>query len=204
MNEDEMYDQYVRENSRAASPLRAPRRPHDRRAVFTQVFKAFPKWLGLYIGVVGLFSFNCFILEEAFQTVMFGSWGAFNAKEYHLIKHEIKTQETLRTTLQTVNNIGGWLNPFGWFAYQGYVNAEREWIDATKAKLFAEAPEQFVGETVSFTFTPQEEEIMHGYSVYVNGKIKVMAKNPGNVITGEVKGCTREGVCLIDARKGEY
>jgi hypothetical protein len=161
-------------------------------------FKNFSKWFGLYLGFVGLFSFNSFILEEAFQTVMFGSWGAFQAREYRLIKHELATQETLRTTLQVVNNIGGWLNPFGWFAYNGYVNAEREWIDATKAKLFAEAPEVFDGEVVTFTFTPQEEEPLDGYSAYKNGTVTVLSKNIKPVITGKVKAA--DGKIIIDAR----
>ncbi len=119
---------------------------------------------------------------------MFGSWGAFQAREYRLIKREIATQEKLRTTLQIVNNIGGWLNPFGWFAYQGYVDAEREWIDATKAKLFAEAPEIFVGEIVTFTFQPQEQEIADGYNIYRNGNLEIhTAGNITPAVTGKVK-----------------
>jgi hypothetical protein len=153
-----------------------------------ELMKKITKWFGFYLGVVGLFSFNCFILEEAFQTVMFGSWGAFQAREYRLIKREIATQEKLRTTLQIVNNIGGWLNPFGWFAYKGYVDAEREWIDATKAKLFAEAPEIFVGEIVTFTFQPQEQEIADGYNIYRNGNLEIhTAGNITPAVTGKVK-----------------
>lgn len=150
--------------------------------------KKITKWFGFYLGVVGLVSFNCFILEEAFQTVMFGSWGAFQAREYRLIKREIATQEKLRTTLQIVNNIGGWLNPFGWFAYKGYVDAEREWIDATNAKLFAEAPEVFNGEIVTFTFQPQEQEIADGYNIYRNGNLEIHATGDiSPVVTGKVK-----------------
>lgn len=161
--------------------------------------KKLAKYFGLYLGFVGLFSFNSFVLEEAFQTVMFGSWGAFQAREYRLIKREIATQEKLRTTLQVVNNIGGWLNPFGWFAYQGYVNAEREWIDATKTKLFAEAPEVFNGETVTFTFTPQEQEIADGYNIYRAGNLEVhSARNITSVVTGKVR--AENGKIVVDAR----
>ena len=153
----------------------------------TKFFKAIFKWFGLYLGIVGIFSFNCFILEEAFQTVMFGSWGAFQAREYRLIKREIATQESLRTTLNIVNNIGGWINPFGWFAYRGYVNAEREWIDATRAKLFAEAPEVFAGEVVTFNFTPQEEEIGEKYNYYRNGLLTVISVKPvKGTVTGRI------------------
>lgn len=161
--------------------------------------KKLAKYFGLYLGIVGLFSFNCFILEEAFQTVMFGSWGAFQAREYRLIKKELATQETLRATLNIINNIGGWLNPFGWFAYKGYVDAEREWIDATNAKLFAEAPEVFNGEIVTFTFQPQEQEIADGYNIYRNGNVEIYsAGNITPVVTGKVK--TESGKIIIDAR----
>lgn len=164
--------------------------------------KEFPKWFALYLGLVGLIGFNCFILEEAFQTVMFGSWGAFEAREYRLIKKEIAIQEKLRSTLRTINNIGGWLNPFGWVAYNGYVAAEREWIDATKAKLFAECPECFIGEIVTFTFTPQEEEIdRDGLSLYRNGRIIVKGKNIGRIVTGKVISMKDSGTILIDARQ---
>lgn len=157
-----------------------------------------PKWIGIYLGLVGLFSFNCFILEESFQTVMFGSWGAFEAREYRLIKREIQTMEGLRTTLKVVNNVGGWLNPFGWVAYNGYVNAEREYIDALRAKLFANAPEVFHGDIVSFSFLPQEEEIQDGYSLYKNGRVTVMARVLTPVVTGRVTATGQH--ITIDAR----
>jgi len=157
-----------------------------------------PKWIGIYLGLVGLFSFNCFILEESFQTVMFGSWSAFDAREYRLIKREIQTMEGLRTTLKVVNNVGGWLNPFGWVAYNGYVNAEREYIDALRAKLFANAPEVFHGDVVSFSFVPQEEEPQDGYSLYKNGRITVAAKTLQPVVTGRVTVNGQQ--VLIDAR----
>lgn len=172
-----------------ASPpggLNVPSRLSHSWTVFKKILTEFPKWFGLYLALCGLFSFNNFILEEAFQTVMFGSWGAFEAREYRLIKREIATMEKLRTTLKVVNNCGGWLNPFGWFAYQGYVDAEREYIDATKAKLFAQAPEVFEGEVVTFTFIPQETEPGDGYNTYRNGRISVIASKLDRIVTGKV------------------
>jgi hypothetical protein len=157
-------------------------------AKFKKFMTAFPKWAGLYFGLAGLVTFNCFILEEAFQTVMFGSWGAFDAKEYRLLKREIQTMEGLRTSLNVINNIGGWINPFGWVAYNGYVRAEREYIDALRAKLFAHAPEVFDGEVVTFTFTPLEEEPgENGMNRYKNGRITVLSPRISPVVTGKIK-----------------
>lgn len=169
-------------------------------AVSKTILKNFPKWFGLYLGLCGLWGFSCFIAEEAFQTVQFASWGAFEAKEYRLIKREIGTQEKLRTTLQTINNIGGWLNPFGWYAYQGYVDAEREWIDATKAKLFANAPEVFAGEIVTFTFIPQEEEPGDKYNYYRNGRITVISNKIEPIVTGRVT-VDSNNMIIIDTRE---
>lgn len=166
---------------------------------FKDIMQTIPKWLGLYLAFAGLFTFNCFILQEAFQTVMFGGWGAFQAKEYRLIKRQIATMETLRTTLQVVNNIGGWFNPFGYVAYAGYVNAEREYIDATKGRLFAEAPEMFEGEVVTFTFVPQEEEPMDGYSMYRNGTMSVISQKLQSTVTGLV--IITNGKIIVDERK---
>lgn len=156
--------------------------------VFKKVITTFPKWFGLYLGLCGLVTFNCFILEEGFQTVMFSSWSSFDAREYRLIKREIQTLRGLQFALNVMNNIGGWLNPFGWVAYRGYVNAEEEYIHAMDAKLFANAPELYNGEIVTFTFTPQEEEPGdNGLSYYHNGKITVVSRKITPVVTGEVQ-----------------
>lgn len=155
--------------------------------IFKKVITTFPKWFGLYLGLIGLVTFNCFILEEGFQTVMFSSWAAFDAREYRLIKREVQTLKSLKNTLNIINNIGGWINPFGWVAYNGYVRAENEYIDAMNAKLFANAPELFDGEIITFTFHPQEEEPGENNKTYYrNGKITVVATKITPVVTGRV------------------
>lgn len=166
---------------------------------FKDKMHSFPKWFGIYLAFTGIFTFNCFILQEAFQTVMFGGWGAFQAKEYRLIKRQLATMEKLRTTLIIVNYAGGWLNPFGYVAYAGYVKAEREYIDATGARLFAEAPEMFVGEVVTFTFTPQEEEPNGDHSIYRNGAMSVISRSLKPIVTGMV--LMENGKIFVDERK---
>jgi hypothetical protein len=185
-------------NSLQPDDLVAPPPGSKHREKIVSFLKAFPKWFGFYLGVVGLFSFNCFILEEAFQTTMFASWAAFDAREYRLVKREIDTLETLRVTLKVVNLAGGWTNPFGFVAYGGYVDAEREYIDALSAKLFAQAPELFDGEIVTFEFMHQEEEPKDGYSEFHNGRITVLARELGSTVTGRVM--ATNGKIIIDAR----
>jgi hypothetical protein len=159
---------------------------------------SFPKWFAVYLGIVGLFSFNCFILEEAFQTVMFSTWQAFDAREYRLVKRSLATMEKARTTLVIVNNVGNWLNPFGWVAYNAYADAEQEYIDAVRAKLFANAPELFDGETITFTFRPQESEPADRGMAYRNGQIIVLAMKEPSIVTGKVM--TKNGNVIVDMR----
>lgn len=178
--------------------------PNHRKAwrIIKSIFTNFPKWFGLYLGLAGLFTFNCFILEEAFQTIMFGSWSAFDAKEYRLVKREIAAMEKMLGSLNTINNLGGWLNPFGYIAYRGYVTAEREYIDALSAKLFAYAPEQFHGEVVTLTFIAQEEEPSDGFTKYRNGRVTVWATQAGTIYTGLVTAKNQQ--IVIDAREGSH
>lgn len=159
----------------------------------------FPKWFGLYLGLAGLFTFNCFILQEAFQTVMFSTWGTFEARDYRLVKRQIDTMEGIRTTLKVVNNTGNWVNPFAWVAYQGYVDAAREYIDGTKAQVFAMAPELFEGEQITFVFRHLEAEHADGYAYYRNGIVTVMAMKESSHYTGLVT-VAADGKVIIDAR----
>jgi hypothetical protein len=159
----------------------------------------FPKWFGLYLGLAGLITFNLFILEEAFQTCMFGGWPAADAQEWRLVKRNIETMEKLRTTLIVVNNIGGWIHPFAWIAYDAYGKSEREYIDGLTAKCFANCPECFNGEKVTFTFKPQEEYPEDGYWKLINGATTVFIRQRTPVITGIVK-ILEDGTTLVDAR----
>jgi len=160
--------------------------------------KEFPKWFGLYLGIAGLITFNLFILEEAFQTALFSSWPAADVQEWRLVKRTIGVMEKLHTTLVWSNNIGGWVNPFAYVAYSGYAKSEELYIDALKAKVFANAPELFDGEIVTFTFFPQEEEVLDGYSVFRNGRLNVIATKIDKTVTGKVK--VYDEKVFIDAR----
>jgi len=148
--------------------------------------KEFPKWFGLYLALAGLITFNLFILEEAFQTCMFGGWQAADVGEWRLIKRNINTMEGLHKPLIVTNYVGGWLNPFAFVSYKGYAKSEREYIDGLRAKCFANAPELFEGETVTTAFVPNEEERLGGAWLYKNGRLSVVAMRRLPVYTGVV------------------
>lgn len=137
--------------------------------------KEFPKWFGLYLALAGLITFNLFILEEAFQTCMFGSWPAADVGEWRVVKRNLKTMEGLHDTLVVTNYVGGWINPFAFVSYSGYAKAEREYMDGLRAKVFANAPELFAGEKVTTAFVPNEEERLGGAWLLRNGRVSVLA-----------------------------
>lgn len=149
--------------------------------------KEFAKWFGLYLGVAGIITFNLFILEEAFQTCMFGGWQAADVGEWRLIKRNIDTMEGLHKTLIITNYIGGWLNPFAFVSYQGYAKAEREYIDGLTAKCFANAPELFAGKRMTVSFIPNEEERLEGAWLFKNGRLSVIAMRRLPEYTGIVE-----------------
>lgn len=160
---------------------------------------AFPKWFGLYLGLAGLITFNLFILEEAFQTVMFASWPAADAQEWRLVKKNIGTMEKLRTTLITMNNIGGWVNPIAWFAYDAYGDAEQQYIKGLSAKCFSNCPECYADEKVTFTFIPQSEENETDHLKLTNGNITVLTTAKTPVVTGVVR-ILEGGSVIVDTR----
>jgi hypothetical protein len=134
----------------------------------------FPKWFGLYLGIAGLSTFSMFIMEEAFQTCMFGSWPAADVGEWRLVKRNLQTMEGLHSTLATMTTVGGWINPFAYFAYRGYEKAEREYIDALRAKCMANCPECFAGEEFSVEFNVKEKEIIERGWMAKNGVLYVL------------------------------
>ena len=167
-------------------------------SITKKVLQAFPKWFGLYLGLTGLITFNLFIMEEAFQTVMFSTWAAKDAKEWRLVKRSTETMEAFRTTLIVMNGLGGWMNPFCYVSYNAYAKSEREYIDALRAQVFANAPELFAGEKTTFSFIEQETEYEGDFMKLRNGALTVMTKTKKAVYTGKV---TVDGdQIIVDAR----
>lgn len=170
-------------------------------AVSKTILKNFPKWFGLYLGLCGLWGFSCFIAEEAIQTAIFSVWQSIPCEEWRLVKHSITTMEAARTTMLTINNLGGQINPFAYYSYQAYGATSKEYIEALKARTFANAPELFKDETVTFTFNPSETEPMDGYFILKNGRVSVIAltEQIPQVVTGKVQIINKR--ITIDLRK---
>jgi len=106
------------------------------------------------IAVLGIFTFPLFILEEATQVAIWGTWQA-DKTELHILKAGINVVESLNTTAKSINYIGGWLHPLSFLSYRGYAKSIDFWIMASKSKILANDPRLMDGETLTFLFRPQ-------------------------------------------------
>ena len=124
------------------------------------------------VTILGLITFSLFILEEAFQTVMFGTWPAQDAQDWDTVMAGTDLMEGIITTLNVVNYACGWLQPLAFIAYRSYGKAGRFYIKGLRSKVFARSPKSFKNREHEFIFHPKR--IVNG--ALVNGKITIYPK----------------------------
>lgn len=172
------------------------------------MIKKLVKGLLAYITIAGVVTLSLFMLEEAFQTAMFGTWAAQDAQQWQVVKTGADIMTGQARTLRTVNNLFGWIQPLAWFSYHAYADSADLYVDALRSKTFAHAPELFVGEPIDFYFTPtrqyQEHDDYFGWWVAQGSRILVLVDSPlpqgrSSRIMGEV-GQTVDGILFIDLR----
>jgi len=136
-----------------------------------QRIKTLLQMAAIVISLMGVVTFSLFILEEAFQTAMFGTWPAQDAKDWRLAKIGLDTQKKIVWWMKLVNYTVGWVQPLGFIAYANYARSSDYYMDGLGAKIFANCPECFDDEEFTFTFYPQtvtgNELINHNVRVMV-------------------------------------
>jgi hypothetical protein len=138
------------------------------------VFKTILTILMAYITIAGLVTFSLFILEESFQTVMFGTWSAQDAKRWDIVKMGCDLMDKTARTIHLLNYTLGWIQPIAFISYRFYAISSSYYVKSLRAKCFAYAPELFEGEKVSFNFTPDTFETLDDSSILAtSGKIGV-------------------------------
>lgn len=118
------------------------------------------------VTILGLITFSLFILEESFQTVMFGTWPAQDAQDWDTVMAGTDLMEGIVTTLAVINYTCGWLQPLAFVSYRSYGKAARYYIQGLRSKVFAMAPATFDGREHEFVFRPQR--IVNGALVNSN------------------------------------
>jgi hypothetical protein len=136
--------------------------------------KTFLWLIGTYITIVGVVTFSQFILEEAIQTAIWGTWPSQDAKQWHLVKKGAAVIDSINTTLKIITYTFGWIQPLAMIGYLNYAKSTDYYLDGLNAKAFAFAPELYVGEKVNFTFQPSE---IKNNELAINGKIGVYIKD---------------------------
>ena len=129
---------------------------------------------GTYITIVGVVTFSQFIMEEAIQTAIWGTWPAQDAKQWHLVKDGVEVIDSINTALKIVTYSFGWVQPLAMLGYLKYVEATEYYIKGLNAKAFANAPDLYIGEHVKFTFYPKE---IRNNELAVNRNIGVYLKD---------------------------
>lgn len=155
--------------------------------------------------VLGIVTFTNFILEEAIQTTMFGTWAAKDAKNWPLLYRGIRIVEGINADLKLVNTSLGWLHPLAWLSYRDYARAADYWIQANKAMIFAHSPETLLGEEIEFVFVYQRAEIGSDRTELFSGNVKVIISEPPAGTEIKVKGRVfRDGtLVVVDGRECE-
>jgi len=88
--------------------------------------------LRTYIIIVSLVSFPLFILEEATQMATFGTWAFKNTRDPEGIKAGCDQIEKINAALKGINTYFGWINPFGYTAYERYGQAVDYYVAETR------------------------------------------------------------------------
>ena len=107
------------------------------------------KILFAYVTACGLVLFPLFILEEAGQVAIFGTWPASDARDWQLVKHGLDVISTANRTMKIINYSIGWIQPLAFLSYRAYGKSTDYYIESMKAKIFAHDPGVMVGERVT-------------------------------------------------------
>lgn len=142
--------------------------------MITKIIKGFLA----YIAIAGTVTLSLFMMEEAFQTAMFGTWPAQDANQWQIVKDGSDIMAGINHTLRIVNNCAGWIQPLAFISYRAYAKSAEFYIASLRSKVFAHAPELFIGEEVEFSMTPQktfpENDGAFGWWVIKSGKLLVL------------------------------
>jgi hypothetical protein len=135
------------------------------------------KFFYLYLSIVGIFSFSCFIFEEANQTLMFANFSCSDTHRYDLMKKNIERMAEINDHLALINKVLLCLQPIQWLAYSDFIDATQQYIESIQAEIFASDPGLYLNETVTFNFYwKSAKKTKTGY-VLKAGRLSLVSKD---------------------------
>ena len=143
--------------------------------------------IAIVLSCMGLVTFSQFILEESFQTVMFGTWPAQDANRWDIVKDGTEMMEGIVGTMRGVNRSVGWIQPLAFISYGSYADSSEFYIRGLRSKIIAHDPKLFVGETIDVVINSSWRRMGRYY--VTNGKLRVITATEPKMplsVTGRV------------------
>ena len=138
-------------------------------------FQNFLTMMVAILSIMGIVTFSLFILEESFQTIMFGTWPAKNAKRWDVVMEGTIMMEKVANMMEVVNNWAGWIQPLAYISYGSYAKSADFYIKGLRAEILAKEPELFIGRNIDFVLKPKSWKSF-GSLHMTNTKIRVLSK----------------------------
>ena len=135
-------------------------------------------WLAIfamYLSIAGLVTFSLFILEESFQTAMFGTWPAQDAQRWDIVLDGTDLMEKILKTMKIVNYSCGWIQPLAFISYRAYAKSEKYYIKGLRAKVLAHAPELMVNRKIEIKFKINQIKKYGDKFLLSNGRLVIVS-----------------------------
>lgn len=131
--------------------------------------------LAMYLSIAGLITFSLFMLEESYQTVMFGTWPAQDAQRWDIVLEGTDLMETIIKTMKTVNYSCGWVQPLAFISYRAYAKSGEFYIKGLRAKVLAHDPEMMVNREVKLKFRVRQIKKYGDKFLLSNGRLVIVS-----------------------------
>ncbi len=151
-------------------------------------------WLtifAMYLSVAGLVTFSLFMLEESYQTVMFGTWPAQDAQRWDVVLDGTDLMEKITKTMKIVNYSCGWIQPLAFISYSAYAKSADYYIKALRSKVLAHEPEIMVGREIELKFKVRQITKYGDKFLLSNGRLVIVSDKRTNE-TMDIKATIRK------------
>lgn len=128
----------------------------------------------LYLTVAGMITFSLFILEEAFQTTMFGTWPAQDAARWDIVKQGCNTMDGIILTMNIVNYSVGWFQPLAFISYRAYAKSAKLYVRGLRSKAIQNAPSLFLGDEIDMEFEVKSIQTVDAGFLIRSGRFAVI------------------------------
>jgi len=135
-------------------------------------------WLtifAMYLSIAGLVTFSLFMLEESFQTVMFGTWPAQDAQRWDIVLEGTDLMEKMMHTMNVVNYSCGWIQPLAFVSYRAYAESEKFYIKSLRAKVLVHEPKLMVDREIELMFHVKQIKKYGDKFLLSNGRLVIVS-----------------------------